>query len=288
MRRARWGGWLLVLALAGASGLRAADPPPAAERVGTLADPLLKEASGIVASRKHPGVYWVHNDSGNEPRIFAVRRDGTTIRSYLVAAPNVDWEDIATDDAGHLFIGDIGNNTLKLPARVLYQIREPDPSAREAPAKPLPIIAAHHYAYPAGQAFDAEGLTIYAAQAYLVTKRRDGQPAELYRLPLEPVAPLLRPAIPFRVGILPNCTEPVTGASLTRDGRLLAVATGRSVQVFETDFLNNWFPAGSASHGDTGQVEGITWDGLDLILVGEDRAVLRVPQARWRSQRRGR
>ena len=45
----------------------------------------------MVASRKHPGIFWVHNDSGNPPSLFAVRRDGSLVRSYRVEAANVDW-----------------------------------------------------------------------------------------------------------------------------------------------------------------------------------------------------
>lgn len=32
----------------------------------------IKEASGIVASRVNPGVLWVHNDSGDKARTFAM------------------------------------------------------------------------------------------------------------------------------------------------------------------------------------------------------------------------
>ena len=40
---------------------------PPMERTGRLDDPAIVEASGIVASRKHRGIFWVHNDSGNPP-----------------------------------------------------------------------------------------------------------------------------------------------------------------------------------------------------------------------------
>ena len=98
------------------------------ERLGRFGHPPIQEASGIVASRRHPGIFWVHNDSGNPPALFAVRRDGSLVREYKVSAPNVDWEDIAIDDAGHLFLGDIGNNGLLLPLRMIYRLDEPDPA----------------------------------------------------------------------------------------------------------------------------------------------------------------
>ncbi len=49
-----------------------------------------KEVSGLVASRQWPGVYWVHNDSGDETRIYPVGRDGRLKVSARTAdAPGV-------------------------------------------------------------------------------------------------------------------------------------------------------------------------------------------------------
>ena len=45
-----------------------ADPP---RQTGTIPKEL-HELSGIVASRKHPGVFWAHNDSGNPLELFAI------------------------------------------------------------------------------------------------------------------------------------------------------------------------------------------------------------------------
>ena len=270
---------ILILVLAGSA--QAIEP---LERIGRLAAPAIREASGMVASRRHPGIFWVHNDSKNAPELFAVRRDGQLVRSYKVAAPNVDWEDIATDDSGHLFLGDIGNNDARLPVRVVYQIAEPDPRIVPKTPDPLTIQTANFYGFPAGGRFDAEGLAVWGNEVLIITKRRDGQPAEVFRLPVTPVAPLLRPMIPFRVGFLANCNEPVTGATITRDGRLLAVVTDRSVRVFETDFVTGWVPIGVTLF-EAPDVEAITWDGLDLILASEDRSIYRVPQGRWRATR---
>src|SRR5260370_26880993 len=113
---------ILVLLLL--SGGTAAGP---LEPLGKLDDRAIREGSGLVQSRRHPGIFWVHNDSGNPPALFAVRRDGSLVREYRVSVPNIDWEDIATDDRGHLFIGEIGNNNGWLPVPAVYQIDEPEP-----------------------------------------------------------------------------------------------------------------------------------------------------------------
>src|SRR5215207_10525891 len=125
------GGWVLALLVA------AGPDVTGLERLGRLDHPAIREASGVVASRRHPGIFWVHNDSQNPPALFAVRRDGSLAGEFAVGVPNVDWEDIAVDDQGHLYLADIGNNAGLLPVRAIYRLDEPDPSK---PAQgPLPV-----------------------------------------------------------------------------------------------------------------------------------------------------
>src|SRR3954452_21411316 len=113
---------LIVQGAAEAKGLAPLEP------MGRFDARAIREASGIVRSRRHPGIFWVHNDSGNPPALFAVRGDGTLVRAFAVALPNIDWEDIAIDDDGHLYLGEIGNNGGRLPLRAVYRLDEPDPS----------------------------------------------------------------------------------------------------------------------------------------------------------------
>ncbi len=252
------------------------------ERVGRLEAPEIVEASGIVQSRRFPGTFWVHNDSGNPATLFAVKRDGGLIRSYPVAAPNVDWEDIAIDDAGHLYLGDIGNNRARLPLRAIYRVDEPDPSK---PADgPLQVGLALHYRFDEPKRFDAEGLFIDAGRATLITKRLDGQAAEVYRLALDRPSPLLRPALPELVGTLAGCVEPATGAGLSPDGRRLAVVTDAAARVYEREGDAAWKLAATVRF-DAKDVEAICWDGTDLILASEDRSIYRIAEARWRPSR---
>ena len=252
------------------------------DRVGTLADPAIREASGIVASRQHPGIYWVHNDSGNAPELFAVRLSGELVRKYRVAVPNLDWEDIATDDAGHLYVADIGDNKHLLPVRVIHKIQEPDPTVDDNASVPLAAVSSHYFRYPDQKPRDAEGVVVRADQALIITKRKDGQPAEVYRLPLSQPAWLLHPLVLGPAGILPGCVEPVTGATLTRDGRRLAVVTDRSVRIFEESLDMGWRPTDFVAFN-APDVEAITWDGASLILASEDRSVYRLTKAHWQA-----
>jgi hypothetical protein len=258
--------------------LLAADGP---ERIARLAHPELGEVSGIVASRRHPGIFWVHNDSGNPPALYAVRRDGSVARRFAVAAPNLDWEDIAIDDSGHLYLGDIGNNGERLPFRAVLRIDEPDPAGE--PEGPLRPSWSSTYRFGSGGRFDAEGLAVEGDHLLLVAKRRDGREAELYRLPLGKAGTLTSPAVPEPIGRLPGFREPATGADLSEDGRRLAVCSPASLAVFERaeDQAGGWREVGRVPL-EVGQVEAVAWDGEDVILANEPGEVFRVAASAWR------
>jgi hypothetical protein len=269
---------LLLLSLVCLAG-----DPPELEQIGRLDHPAIGEASGIVQSRRHPGIFWVHNDSGNPPALFAVRRDGSLVREYPVAMPNVDWEDIAIDDSGHLYIGEIGNNGGQLPLRAIYRVDEPDPD--QPSSLPLSVTVASYYRFESRKTrFDAESLVVDGRRALVIAKTFDRREAEIYEVPLDPPAPLLRPALAKRLGSLPESTEPATGADLSPDGLLLAVVSERAARVYRKGPEETWTLIGTARFQSDG-VEAICWDGSDLILASEGRQIFRIPGAEWRGRR---
>jgi hypothetical protein len=264
----------LTLTLLLAGPIDAPEAPLA--RLGRLDHPPIREASGLVRSRRHPDVFWTHNDSGNPPALFAVRRDGSLVREFAVAVPNIDWEDIAADDQGHLYLADTGNNGGRLPLRAVYQLDEPDPLAQDSATTTVRARSATYYRLPPDDPFDAEALILDGARALLVAKSRTGQPAAIYAIPLVPPAPLLRPATPQKVGTLAGFTAPVTGASLSDDGRKLAVCSLRALGVYAKGPKDAWTPVALRSFRSDDQVEAVAWDDDDLILAGEARGVYRV------------
>ncbi len=248
---------------------------------GRMDSPALREPSGIVKSRQYPDIYWVHNDSGNAPMLFAIRADGSLVQAFRTSVMNVDWEDIATDSEGRLYIGDIGNNFGLLPVRVIYRLNEPDPNQPAEEALSVPL--ASYYRFPDGDRFDAEALVIRGNQALIIAKRLDGRAAEVYALPIDPPSPLIRPALPTHVATLPGFTEPVTGADLTSDGRFLAVCGLDVVRVYEILEDPPWKLVGEYRFRVNDQVEAICWNGADLRLCGEQGGVYFLPLEAWRA-----
>src|SRR5690606_23516053 len=102
--------------------------------IGRLDHESLGESSGLAASQRHAGVFWTHNDGGNPPLLYAIRRRGELLAEVPVAVRNIDWEDIAVAD-GSLYLADIGNNARRRDQVQVYQFSEPDP----ATADPAPI-----------------------------------------------------------------------------------------------------------------------------------------------------
>jgi hypothetical protein len=204
-------------------------------KLGRIDSKDIDESSGLAASRKHPGVFWTHNDSGNGPFLFAITKTGHCLASFQVAGVrNTDWEAIAADGEGHLYIGDIGNNDHKRDRVFVYRVDEPDPAAAGPGGKgqPLRVNQVWRLKHP-DKPFDAESLVIYQGKGYIISKLLTGKNAGLYRFDL--AANAGGDAITLEhVCDLP-IRSPVTDACVSDDGKQLAVMTVTGPNLFQID-----------------------------------------------------
>jgi hypothetical protein len=218
-----------VVALVVACLLGPLAPAAAGERAEVLLridDPRVVESSGLVASRRHPGVLWTHNDSGDAARLFAVGRDGRVLATLRLADVRArDWEALALgrDDRGApaLFVGDIGDNQGVWPWVTVYRVAEPA-SLRDA------IVPAERFRlrYPDGPR-DAEALLVdpRGNRLYVASKGEAG--GGLYRAPAAlrgDRVNLLR-----RVGRVPPL---VTDGAFSPDGRTLVLRDYQAAHVY--------------------------------------------------------
>ncbi len=212
-----------------------ADPCPqfsSARRIGRTESKALDEASGLAISRKNPGVLWSHNDAPGDERLFAFTVDGRDLGTYSLKGFEArDWEDLAigpAPDSGgwHLYIGDIGSNTMKRKDVVVYQVPEPDVSPDQKDKKrKLPSGRALRLSYP-GQALapDAETLMVDPLQSdlYLVTKVDTGKPV-VYRakapLDHDSTTALERIGALDLPGGLTGASGAITAGDISADGR---------------------------------------------------------------------
>jgi hypothetical protein len=154
-----------------------------------------------------------------------------------------------------------------LPVRVVYELDEPDPAL--PPEGRLVPLRSFAYQFEPGDAFDAEGLFVDGGDLVIVEKRFDGQEARLWSLPRNAPSPVMKPAHLGPLGRLPDFKEPATGASLSNDGRWLAVCSSRVSRVYERSASGAWELKGSLEHPKGSDYEAVAWDGRDLVLANE-------------------
>ncbi len=153
-----------------------------------VSDPELNEVSGIVASRQFAHVLWVHNDSGDQARIFAISDQGKKLGTvYLNNIKAIDWEDIAIGpgpvaEKHYLYIADIGDNRARRDVKTIYRILEPDVKLlKEKQKLTVDQVDAIRFRFPDGSR-DAESLMSdpLTGDLYILSKRE--AQVGLYRL----------------------------------------------------------------------------------------------------------
>lgn len=197
----------------------------------------VRESSGLARSGRDPGLFWTHNDAGNEPLLFALDTAGALVQRVRVTGAELDdWEDIEAAPCGEghcLYVGDIGDNDAERDRITVYRIPEPAPGATEsAAAEPL------HARFPDGPR-DAEGLFVDGAgDVFVVSKGRRGAIA-LYRYP-DSLRPGAVAELEHVRDLFPEPADEggrVTAASTSPDGRLVGIRSYRTLFLYPADRL---------------------------------------------------
>lgn len=254
--------------------------PARFERLATLPQPEVKEASGLVRSRRDPTVFYTLRDANNPPHLYAVDLSGRLRGVYTPdGANNQDWEAITADTQGDLYIGDIGSNQRQPRTRTLYKVREPVlPESWTLGLEPLRIPVQARFQFSSEEPFDSETLFFVGSRLYLVTKERDETLPTLYHLPLDQ---------PGQVRAMEKVTKlsphplAIADGAVSPAGRRLALVSKHGCAIY-------WVP----EDGDMRRlpqrpplifgfslfkIEGCAWENEQhLILVGEDGVLYRL------------
>ena len=301
-------GYLIPFALALCLHVQAdsSKTPPvltAVKLIGATAHTPINEMSGLIKSRTYPDVYWVHNDSGDSPRLFAIEKNGNVIITEymkkgfhgevveankkpwqgieILLAANQDWEDIAIDN-DRLYIADLGNNDNARRDMGIYVLYEPNPRAVHVSRilQYIPVRYPEQQKFPAEQwHFDSEGMFFDDGKLYFLTKHRQpGKPMEweagvnLYRLDTFKTSEA-------NVLTKVDSNEHVllaTGADVSLDGSHLAVLTYSALWVFEKPRVSSQWLSGKSQvlpldYSVTGQAEAVCWSDNETILISNEQ-----------------
>lgn len=143
----------------------------------TLKDDRMTEVSGIASSKAHKGLFYAHNDSGGQPRLFLVEAKSGQTKAVLdiKKASARDWEDMTvapcvSTKGSCAYVADFGDNGHKRNDYVVYEIPEPDQ------VKDQELTAYRHpFSYPKDKSFNAEGFGYHPGDNsfYIATKGDD-------------------------------------------------------------------------------------------------------------------
>ncbi|MBL4663893.1 MAG: hypothetical protein JKY22_10175, partial [Flavobacteriaceae bacterium] len=153
----------------------------------------IKEVSGI---EKFPNedIIWTINDSRNPPEIygFSINTQKIIKTLRLLNAPNIDWEDLAINPNGTLYVGNFGNNKSNRNDLSIYAISKPGNIKKR---RTKPIITTFHFEdqvkFPPKEkhlSFDVEAFIYLNNHFYLFTRNRakkyDGK-TKIYKIPAQ-------------------------------------------------------------------------------------------------------
>jgi hypothetical protein len=257
------------------------DVAPGVRLLARISDPLIKESSGVVASRRYADVFWTHNDGGGPKKqvLYAIDRKGNTRAFFSVIDVTLhDWEDIAIDNAGHLFIGDIGNNNAKRKTLAVYGIDEPNPQAGAGSVSPKRVWKLKFPQAP----FDCESLFVWKDDGYVVSKVFDKAHAQIFRFPLKET----NEPLTLELVATTKIKSPVTGADISADGTLLGLVAKNGAYVFRIDGdvtrVSNANPHHTKLKNE--HIEGCCFVPEGLLVTSERRTIFLFTDPAFRGQ----
>jgi Bacterial Ig domain len=204
------------------------------------------EGSGMVASKKHPGVFWWHRDGGtataDKPRdaIYAMKLDASgkiqpvrgteTFPFYLVSgSKNNNWEDVALDDQNNIWIGDIGANDCSRNNQKFLKVSEPDPTTNTT----LTISASYTFKFPDPAAgcntWNSEAMFWLDGKMYIFAKTSN---SPVYRVDFPSSSS--GTATLTRLGILAGGVSNISVSSISSDRSRLMVASHGITNIYTT------------------------------------------------------
>ena len=238
----------------------------------------VKESSGLCCSRQRAGVFWTHNDSGDDARLYAFDMKGRDLGSCLLDGVTAfDFEDIASvtlDSKSLLLVGDIGNNSLAAPVQMIYVVEEPAFDGDGRVKQPtVPVLQTIHFAFEDdNRNCEALGVDPTSRTIIVISKERKRE-CYVYGFAW-PAKDATKASIARKLATLKLPT--VTALDISPDGRRAMVGTYGHAYEFARTADDDWRAAFARGPNEVilpvrRQGEGLCYgaDGKTLYLTSE-------------------
>ena len=238
----------------------------------------LKENSGMAIGKD--STVWFVNDGGNEDKIYQINNKGKILKELEVKnAKNKDWEDMARDKDGNVYIADTGNNANKRKDLVIYKMPDPDKEKGDKiKAEQIEFSFPEQRKFPPKQKnllYDTEAIFYAKDSLYLITKNRShpfNGNALIYRIPAKKGN--------YKATYLGEfilCTDfstcKITAADISPDGKTIALLGYGKLWLFTNFNLSNFFE-GELNTIDLGvrtQLESISFLNNKTLLLSDEQ-----------------
>ena len=196
--------------------------------IGTINSDALVEASGIVASRTNPNVFWTHND-GPRNHLYAFRMDGALLADFTFGGAPLDVEDIAfgpglNSSHEYIYLADIGSNSATRDTVAVYRVSEPavDQAWANDPFVDGLLSETFYLKYPDGT-YDAEALFIDPLDNTLYIATKQTGTSRIYSFPVSELVSNETHDLKFELAIT---FDRINAGDISRDGKTIALRRG--------------------------------------------------------------
>ncbi|MDH5396642.1 MAG: hypothetical protein OEX02_00740 [Cyclobacteriaceae bacterium] len=193
--------------------------------------------------------FYTHKDSGASARLYRFDYSGNIYEvTDLTGVTNIDWEDMARDEAGNYYVGDFGNNLNKRTNLVIYKVTT-------GGVQEIKFNYDNQCAFPPAKRkmdFDCEAMFWYNNHLYLFSKNRGSNWVKAYKVPDDPGNYSLAPIDSF------YSRRMVTAADIDLDTRQFGLLTYGMIYYFQLEDDLHVFsrPDKAVKFTRSGQAEG--------------------------------
>ncbi|MDO7170857.1 hypothetical protein [Mariniflexile sp. AS56] len=238
---------------------------------------IFDEVSGI-QTVINSDLIWMLNDRGNPSKLYAVTENGTIKRELNIKAKNNDWEDLTSDNEGHIYIGDFGNNDNDRKNLAILKVNNQSlKSTKKVEIERISFKYSDQAEFPPKKKhwyFDCEAFFYYQDNFYLFTKsrvRKNFGQTSLYKIPATPGSHVAQYIATFHTGS--KMESWITGAAISKDGKQVALLTSKSVWMFSnykgTDFFSGTATELELDHNS--QKEGICFKNENTLYITDEK-----------------